>query len=151
MVVFAPRDEARASLGTSPPVGGQLPPGITLTPLLEQGLTELPQHYVQLLTVELAPGVTEPRHVHGGDEFLLLREGHGAVEIDGLWTALEPGKVLHVAPGQTKALRNSSTSSPLRVQTFLVLDRTRSSFQPVEAPLPVGTERGSEVLIPTRR
>ena len=44
---------------------------------------------------------------------------------------LEKGKVTHVAMGQTKALRTTSNSAPLRVLAFLAPDRNKPSFQPV--------------------
>jgi quercetin dioxygenase-like cupin family protein len=119
-------------MNTQPTSDTQFAPGISLTPLLEQGLSEQPNHYAQILTVTLDPGITEPRHLHGGDEFLYLLDGEGAVEIDGAWTPLEVGKVAHVAMGRTKALRNTSGSIPLRVLAFLVLDGNKPSFQPVE-------------------
>jgi hypothetical protein len=34
--------------------------------------------------------------------------------------------------GRTKALRNASGSTPLRVLAFLVLDRDKPGFQPTE-------------------
>jgi quercetin dioxygenase-like cupin family protein len=92
----------------------------------------LPDHYAQILIVTLDPGVTEPRHLHGGDEFLYPLDGEGAVEIDGAWTPLEAGKVAYVAMGQSKALRNTSSSTPLRVLAFLALDRNKPGFRPVE-------------------
>jgi quercetin dioxygenase-like cupin family protein len=103
-------------------------------PLAEDDLSELPGRYAQLLAVELQPAVTEPRHVHGGDEFLSLLAGEGAVEIDGVWTPLEAGSATSVAAVQTEALRNASRSTPLRVLAFLVLDRHKPAFRPVAPP-----------------
>jgi quercetin dioxygenase-like cupin family protein len=114
--------------------GAPLPPGVAVHLLAEEDLSEPPGRYAQLLAVELQPAVTEPRHVHGGDEFLSLLAGEGAVEIDGVWTPLEAGSAIRVAAGRTKALRNASRSAPLRVLAFLVLDRERPAFRPVASP-----------------
>jgi hypothetical protein len=40
--------------------------------------------------------------------------------------------VTYVAMGQSKALRNTSSSTPLRVLAFLALDRNKPGFRPVE-------------------
>lgn len=122
----------------------QLPPGIKVTPLVEKDLAEVPHRYVQSLVVELEPGVTEPRHVHGGDEFLYLLGGDGAVEIDGGVSLLPVGSVTHVAAGRTKALRNTSASAPLRVLAFLVLDRNKPSFQLAESAHSEGVDQSAE-------
>jgi len=125
-------DEGTRTTSTAPG-GAQLPPGIKVTPLVEKDLAEGPHWYVQSLAVELEPGVTEPRHVHGGDEFLYLLSGDGAVEVDGVVSLLTVGSVTHVAAGRTKALRNTNASAPLRVLAFLVLDRNKPSFQLAES------------------
>jgi quercetin dioxygenase-like cupin family protein len=105
-----------------------------VTPLLQEDVAGLPGRYVQMLVVELQPAVTEPRHVHGGDEYRYLLSGEGAVELDGSWTPLPAGTAARVAAGQTKALRNASRSTPLRVLAFLVLDHDGPAFRPIALP-----------------
>ena len=93
--------------------------GFEVRELLDAPLTEVPDRHAVLVTVEVFPGETEPRHTHPGDEFVYLLEGEGTVLVDGEPITLAPGRVVHVRPGQVKAIQNPSNSRTLRVLAVL--------------------------------
>ncbi len=97
--------------------------GFEVKGLLDVQLTGIPGRHAVLVTVEVFPGETEPRHTHPGDEFIYLLEGEGTVLVDGEPIALAPDRVVHVRPGQEKAIRNSSDTRPLRVLAVLIVDK----------------------------
>ena len=112
--------------------------GFEVEGLLEVPLTGVPGRHAVVVTVEVSPGATEPRHTHPGDEFIYLLEGEGAVLVDGEPMTLAADRVVHVRPGQEKAIRNSSDARPLRVLAVLIVDE---NLPVVEFTEPV--DRGS--------
>lgn len=112
--------------------------GFEVKGLLEVPLTGVPGRQAVMVTVEVFPGETEPRHTHPGDEFIYLLEGEGTVLVDGEPITLAPDRVVHVRPGQEKAIRNSSDTHALRVLAVLIVDK---NLPVVEFTEPV--DRGS--------
>ena len=77
---------------------------------------------LSLVRVELAPGVTEPHHIHPGPEILYGLSGRGFVDIDGTAHPIGAGAVIHVAAGGAKAIGNPTESEALTALAVLVLD-----------------------------
>lgn len=74
------------------------------------------------LRVQLAPGVTEPAHVHPGLEGIVGVTGRGFVELDRTTRVpLAPGTFVRVEAGTVKALGNDG-ADPLVALAVLVLD-----------------------------
>lgn len=90
---------------------------------LEGQLGDLGTRNIAVVRVELAPGVSEPRHTHPGPEVLYGLEGSGWVELDGRERVpIGPGVVVRVAAGQTKSMINESATAPLAVAAVLLLE-----------------------------
>lgn len=94
---------------------------LVVAPLIQDPLDD--GRLLSLVRVELSPGGMEPRHTHPGPEILYGLAGTGTVMIDGKATAIRPGAVIRVAPGEAKAISNDSPEEPLLVLAILVLDR----------------------------
>ena len=99
--------------------------GFKVQELLDAPLIDVPDRHAVLVTVKVFPGITEPRHTHPGDEFIYLLEGEGTVLVDGEGMPLALGRVVHVRPGQKKAIRNPSDTLILRVLAVLILRKDR--------------------------
>lgn len=80
---------------------------------------------LSLARVEIAPGITEPRHTHPGIEVLYGIDGTGYVHADGPPELIEPGRAVHIPAGTAKALTNPSETEPLVVLAVLALDPGR--------------------------
>ncbi|WP_187794060.1 cupin domain-containing protein [Paracoccus amoyensis] len=80
---------------------------------------------LSLAQVEIAPGITEPRHTHPGIEILYGIGGTGYVQTDGPPELIEPGRVVRIPAGTAKALTNPSETEPLVVLAVLALDPKR--------------------------
>lgn len=98
---------------------------------------------LSLAQVEIAPGITEPRHTHPGVEVLYGIGGTGYVHADGPPELIEPGRVVRIPAGTAKALTNPSETEVLAVLAVLVLDpnrpllsvaRQRDEDRPVQQP-----------------
>lgn len=100
--------------------GGQL----ALAPLFDapaEGGRQL-----SLLRVELAPGVTEPRHAHPGIEINQGLAGTGSVERDRREREpIVPGSVVRVDAGRVKPLRNDDAGERFAVLAVLLLVQGR--------------------------
>lgn len=77
---------------------------------------------VAIVRVEAAPGTVEPAHTHPGPEYLYVLDGEGAILIDGREVPARAGHVVPVPAGAHKAIANRTSSDPLRVLAFLVLE-----------------------------
>ncbi len=110
---------ASSAMAPSEAVGQEQ--GFEVQELLDAPLTEIPDRHAVVVTVELFPGETEPRHTHPGDEFIYLLEGEGIVLVDGEPITLASDRVVHVRPGQEKAIQNTSDRRSLRVLAVLIL------------------------------
>ncbi|TLY35598.1 MAG: cupin domain-containing protein [Nitrospirae bacterium] len=76
----------------------------------------------KVVTVELAPGTADARHIQPGVELVYVLEGAGFLEADGKpKVALNPGAVTTLQPKQGHVLKNASQTRPLKVLVVLHL------------------------------
>ena len=74
----------------------------------------------KVVTVELAPGTADARHIQPGVELVYVLEGAGFLEADGKpKVALNPGAVTTLQPKQGHVLKNASQTRPLKVLVVL--------------------------------
>src|SRR6476619_1458540 len=73
-------------------------PGIKRTDLQRHDLS-VPGREVVQVRVELAPGVSFPKHTHPGEEIIYVLEGTFEYEIDGKISKVKAGDVLFVPAG----------------------------------------------------
>jgi len=76
----------------------------------------------KVITVELAPGTADARHIQPGVELVYVLEGAGFLEADGKpKVALNPGAVTTLQPKQGHVLKNASQTRSLKVLVVLHL------------------------------
>jgi quercetin dioxygenase-like cupin family protein len=95
-------------------------PGLTRTDLQRHDLS-IPGREVIQAVVEIAPGVTAPRHSHPGEEIIYVLEGTLVYEVDGQPpAALEAGHVLFVPAGAIHSATNVGTGKAAELATYVV-------------------------------
>jgi quercetin dioxygenase-like cupin family protein len=105
----------------------------TVKPLMSKDLTEIPGKEVLMITVEYAPGGTDPIHRHNAHAFVYVLEGSIVMQLKG-------GKEVTLTPGETfyegrddvhLVGRNASSTKPARFLVFLVKDKGAPVLVPV--------------------
>lgn len=71
--------------------------------------------FTAALWCELDPGARVGRHrQQDSSELVIVLQGEGTAEVEGLTIALRPGKAVHLPFGRHLALANGSGTEPLR-------------------------------------
>ena len=105
----------------------------TVKPLMSKDLTEVPGKEVLMITVEYAPGGTDPIHRHNAHAFVYVLEGSIVMQVKG-------GKEVTLTPGETfyegrddvhLVGRNASSTKPAKFLVFLVKDKGAPVLVPV--------------------
>ena len=95
-------------------------PGITRTDLQRHDLS-VPGREVVQVRVELAPGVTAPRHSHPGEEIIYVLEGLLEYQLDGQPpVTLKAGDVLFIPAGVVHSAKNVGSSNAAELATYVV-------------------------------
>src|SRR4051794_23170589 len=118
---------------TAPAAAQQAAPATTVTPLLKQGLADVPGRAVMVITLDLPPGGGAAPHHHPGHHvFGYVLEGSYKIKLDqGEEKILTKGHTFYEAPGQLHAVSsNASTTEPAKVFAVIVAE----SGKPVTVP-----------------
>ena len=95
-------------------------PGTTRTDLQRHDLS-VPGREVIQVRVDIAPGVTAPRHSHPGEEMVYMLEGRLEYRLDGRApVTLQPGQVLFIPAGVVHAVTNSGPAGAAELATYVV-------------------------------
>ena len=95
-------------------------PGVTRTDLQRHDLS-VPGREVIQVRVELAPGVTFPRHSHPGEEIIYVLEGSLEYQVDGKPSVtLKAGEVLLIPAGTIHAAKNAGSANGAELATYIV-------------------------------
>lgn len=105
-----------------------------ITPLMTKELKGIPGKEVALITVDYAPGASDPIHRHNAHAFVYVLEGSVVMQVQGgKEVTLGPGQIFYESPGDVHTVgRNASVSKPARFLVFFVKNQ--------EAPLLVPSE-----------
>lgn len=105
-----------------------------ITSLLSKGLTDLPNREVLMITVEYAPGGSDPIHRHNAQAFVYVLEGSVVMQVKGgKQVTLLPGQTFYEGPDDVHVIgRNASTTKPAKFLVFLVKDKGAPLLVPVE-------------------
>jgi len=92
----------------------------TVTSLLTKGLTDDPGKEVLMITVEYAPGGSDPVHRHNAQAFVYVLEGSVVMQVrGGQPVTLTPGQTFYEGPDDVHTVgRNASGTRPAK---FLVV------------------------------
>jgi quercetin dioxygenase-like cupin family protein len=98
----------------------QQAPGITRVDLQQHDLS-VPGREVIQVRVELAPGVSFPKHTHPGEEIIYVLEGSLEYEVEGKPpVTLKAGEVLFIPAGTVHAARNVGSGNAAELATYIV-------------------------------
>jgi quercetin dioxygenase-like cupin family protein len=95
-------------------------PGIKRTDLQRHDLS-VPGREVIQVRVELAPGVSFPKHTHPGEEIIYVLEGSLEYEVEGKPpVTLKAGEVLFIPAGTVHAARNVGSGNAAELATYVL-------------------------------
>lgn len=111
-----------------------------ITPLMSKDLPDIPGREVLMITVEKAPGVTEPiyqffstlhvrNYAHG---FMYVLDGSMKMQVgNGKEVTLTKGQTWYEGPHDVHSIaRNASTTEAVKFLVFLVMDKDASVVKP---------------------
>jgi quercetin dioxygenase-like cupin family protein len=103
-------------------------------PLLSKDLPESPGREVLMMTVEHAPGGSDPVHRHNAHAFVYVLEGSVVMQVKGgKQVTLTPGQTFYEGPADVHVVgRNASNTKPAKFLVFLVKDKGAPALVPVE-------------------
>ena len=95
-------------------------PGIKRTDLQRHDLS-VPGREVVQVRVELAPGVSFPKHTHPGEEIIYVLEGTWEYTVEGKPpVTLKAGEVLFIPAGTIHAAKNVGSGNGAELATYIV-------------------------------
>lgn len=95
-----------------------------VTQLMTQELTNIPGREAVMITVEYAPGWSDPVHRHNAHAFIYVLEGSIVMQVQGgEQVTLNPGQTFYEGTGDVHAVgRNASSTRPARFLVFFLKD-----------------------------
>ena len=105
-----------------------------VTPLLSRDLTGIAGKEGTMITVEYAPGATDPIHRHDAHVFVYVLEGSVVMQIQGgALVTLHPGQTFYEGPNDIHLVgRNASMTEPAKFFAFFVKDKGAPILTPVQ-------------------
>ena len=96
-----------------------------VTPLMSKDLTDLPGKEGLMITVEYAPGGSDPIHRHNAHAFVYVLEGSVVMQVKGgKEITLTPGQSFYEGPNDVHVVgRNASSTKPAKFLVLLVKDK----------------------------
>ena len=105
-----------------------------ITELLLKDLKDIPGKEVLMMTVEYAPGGTDPIHRHNAAAFVYVLEGSIVMQLKGgKEVTLMPGQTFYEGPDDVHIVgRNASKTKPSKFIVFLVKEKGAPVLVPVQ-------------------
>ena len=105
-----------------------------VTQLLSKDLTDFPSKEGLMITVEYAPGSSDPVHRHNAHGFIYVLEGSVVMQVKGgKEITLTPGQSFYESPNDVHVVgRNASSTKPAKFLVFLVKDKGAPVLVPAE-------------------
>lgn len=106
--------------------------GVTVRPILQHDLPDVPGKQISMVTVEFAPGAASSPHRHPGSVVAYVLEGSVVSEVD-------PGKPVTYKVGQSwyelpmhvhRIARNASKSRPAKILAVLISEKGQELVLP---------------------
>ena len=98
---------------------------VKVTPVLSKDLPEIPGKEVVMITVEYAPGGSDPIHRHYAHGFIYVLEGSVVMQVKGgKEETLNPGESFYEGPDDVHVVgRNASSTKPAKFLVFLFKEK----------------------------
>ncbi len=105
-----------------------------VTPLMSKDLTGNPGREALMITVEYAPGGSDPIHRHNAHAIVYVLEGSIVMQVKGgQQVTLTPGQTFYEGPDDVHVVsRNASSTKPARFLVFLIKNKGAPVLVPVE-------------------
>jgi quercetin dioxygenase-like cupin family protein len=105
-----------------------------VTPLMSKDLTDFPGKEGLVMTVEYAPGGSDPIHRHHAHGFIYVLEGSVVMQVQGgKEVTLTPGQTFYEGPNDVHVVgRNASHTKPAKFLVFLVKNKGAPPLVPVQ-------------------
>jgi quercetin dioxygenase-like cupin family protein len=105
-----------------------------VTPLMSKELKDFPGKEGVMITVEYAPGASDPIHRHNAHAFLYVLEGTVVMEVKGgKQVTLKPGQTFYEGPDDIHTVgRNASSTEPAKFVVFFIKDKGAPILTPVQ-------------------
>ena len=102
--------------------------------LMSKDLTDNPGREALVITVEYAPGGSDPIHRHNAHGFIYVLEGSVVMLVKGgKQVTLTPGRTFYEGPDDLHVVgRNASSTKPATFLVFLIKDKGAQVLVPVE-------------------
>ena len=99
--------------------------GAEVTTLMSKDLLDCPGKEGQMITVEYAPGWSDPIHRHNAQAFVYVLEGSVVMQLQGgKEITLTPGQTFYEGPNDVHVVgRNASSTKPAKFLVFLVKNK----------------------------
>jgi quercetin dioxygenase-like cupin family protein len=96
-----------------------------VTQLMSKDLAEFPGKEALMITVEYAPGGSDPVHRHNAYAFVYVLEGSVVMQVKGgKEVTLTPGQTWYEGPNDVHVVgRNASSTKPAKFLVYLVKDK----------------------------
>ena len=113
-----------AALALSPSQDGGTPVAqdVTVQLLLSKDLEGVAEREISMITVEYAPGASDPVHTHHAQAIVYVLEGSVVMQVKGgPAVTLTPGQTFYEGPDDVHVVgRNASGTAPAKFVVFLV-------------------------------
>ncbi|BFU92417.1 MAG: hypothetical protein NTAFB01_36040 [Nitrospira sp.] len=105
-----------------------------VTPLMSKDLADIPGKEVLMITVEKAPGGSDPIHRHNAHGFIYVLEGSIVMQVEGgKEVTLTPGQTFYESPSDIHVVgRNASSTKPAKFLVVLLKDKGAPVLVPVK-------------------
>ena len=105
-----------------------------VTSLMSKDLAESPGKEVLMITVEYAPGGSDPIHRHNAHAIVYVLEGSVVMQVKGgQQVTLTPGQTFYEGPDDVHVVdRNASDTKPAKFLVFMIKDKGAPALVPAE-------------------
>jgi len=105
-----------------------------VTSLMSKDLPESPGKEMLMITVEHAPGGSDPIHRHNAHAIVYVLEGSLVMQVKGgTQVTLTPGQTFYEGPDDVHVVsRNASSTKPAKFLVFLIKDKGAPVLVPAE-------------------
>jgi quercetin dioxygenase-like cupin family protein len=106
----------------------------TVTPLLAKDLSHVAGKELSMITVEYAPGASDPVHTHQAAAMVYVLEGSIVMQVrGGEAVTLTAGQTFYEGPNDVHVVgRNASHTAPAKFLVFFVKDKGAPILTPVQ-------------------
>ena len=105
-----------------------------VSPLMSEALAGNPNREVLMITVEHAPGGSNPAHRHNAHAMVYMLEGSAVMQLKGgKEVTLTPGQSFYEGPDDIHVVdRNASSTKPAKFLVVLIKDKGAPAVVPVK-------------------